>query len=157
MQPSIGYHVYLEQSDLEGCLNYIGYSSHPYCRISCSVQFIQSLIHVWSFATPWTTARQAPLFITNFQRLPKPVSIELVMPSSHLILGCPLLLLPSIFPSIRVFSNESASTSILPLNTKDWSPLGWTGWIFLQSKGLSTVFSNTTVQKHQFFSTQLSL
>ena len=55
--------------------------------------------------------------------------------------------------SIRV----SASTSVLPMNTQDWSPLGWTGWIILQSKGLSRVFSNTTVQKHQFFSVQLSL
>ena len=51
----------------------------------------------------------------------------------------------------------SASTSVLPMNTQDWSPLGWTGWISLQSKGLSKVFSNTTVQKHQFFSTQFSL
>ena len=79
------------------------------------------------------------------------------------------LLPPSIFPSIRVFSNESAlrirwpkywsfsSTSDLPMNTQDWSPLGWTGWISLQSKGLSRVFSNTTVQKHQFFCTQPSL
>ena len=80
----------------------------------------------------------------------------------------PLLLMPSIFPSIRVFSKGSAftsagqsigvsaSTSVLPVNTQDWS-LGWTGWISLQSKGLSRVFPNTTVQKHQFFSTQLSL
>ena len=80
----------------------------------------------------------------------------------------PLLLLPSIFPSIRVFSNESlftwggqsigvsASISVLPMDSQDWSLLGWTGWISLQSKGLSRVFSNTTVQKHQFFSTQLS-
>ena len=90
------------------------------------------------------------------------------MPSSHLILCRPLLLLPPIPPSIRVFSNEStlsirwtktgvsASASVLPMNTQDWSPLGWTGWISLQSKGLSRVFSNTTVQKHPFFSTQLS-
>ena len=74
----------------------------------------------------------------------------------------------SIFPSIRDFSNSqlfpwggqiigvSATTSVLPVNTQDWSPLGWSGWIFLQSKGLSRVFSNTTVEKHQFFSTQLS-
>ena len=93
------------------------------------------------------------------------------MPSSHLILCCPLLLLPSIPPSIRVFSNEStlhmrleigqsigvsASASVLPMNTQDWS-LGWTGWISLLSKGLSRVFSSTTVQKLQFFGTQLSL
>ena len=106
--------------------------------------------------------------ITNSWSPPKPMSIESVMPSNHLILCHPLLLLPSIFPSIRVFSNESvlrirwaelpsASTSVLPVNTQDWSPLGWTGWISLQSKGLSRVFSNTTVQKHQFFSAQLSL
>ena len=80
----------------------------------------------------------------------------------------PLLLLPSIFPSIRVFSNESAlpsggqsiavsaSTSVLPMNIQDWSPLEWTGWISLQSKGFSRVFSNTTVQKHQFFGAQPS-
>ena len=80
----------------------------------------------------------------------------------------PLLLPPPIPPSIRVFSSEStlrirwpkywasASTSVLPMNTQDWSPLGWTGWISLQSKGLSRVLSNTTVQKHQFFGAQLS-
>ena len=90
------------------------------------------------------------------------MSIESMMPSNHLILCRPLLLPPSIFPSIRVFSNESAlrirwSTSVLPMNTQDWSLLGWTGWISLQAKGLSRVFSNTTVQKHQFFCAQLSL
>ena len=69
---------------------------------------VQSLSHVWLFATPWTAARQASLSITNSQSLPKPMSIESVMPSKHLILCCPLLLLPSIFPSIRVLSNESA-------------------------------------------------
>ena len=96
------------------------------------------------------------------------MSIESVTPSSHLILCRPLLLLPPIPPSIRVFSNESvlawgsrsigvsASASVLPVNTQDWSPLGWTGWISLQSKELSRVFSNTTVQKHRFFSAQLS-
>ena len=69
---------------------------------------VQSLSCVWLFATPWTTARQASLSITNSRSLPKPMSIELVMPFNHLILCCPLLLLLSIFPSIRVFSNESA-------------------------------------------------
>ena len=75
-----------------------------------SVQFssVQSLSHVWLFGTPWTAARQASLSITNSRSLPKLMSIESVMPSNHLILCCPLLLLPSIFPSIRVFSNESA-------------------------------------------------
>ena len=123
---------------------------------------VQSLSHVWLFVTPWTTARQASLSITNSQSPPKPMSIESVMPSNHLIF-CHCFLLPSIFPSIRVFSNESAlhirwqsigvsaSASVLQMNT----PLGWTGWISLQSKGLSRVFSNTAVQKHQFFSFQL--
>ena len=118
---------------------------------------------------PWTAADQTSLPVTNSQSLLKLTSIELVMLSNHLIPCRPLLLLPSNIPSIRVFSNESAlrircqsigasaSTSVLPMNTQDWSPLGWTGWIFLQSKGLSRVFSNTTVQKHQFFGTQPSL
>ena len=95
--------------------------------------------------------------------------VESVMPSNHLILCHPLLLPPSIFPSIRVFTNESvlrsgsqsigvsASTSVLPMNIQVCFPSGWTGWISLQSKGLSGVFSNTTVQKHQFFCPQLSL
>ena len=120
------------------------------------------------FVTPWITARQASLSITISQSSLKLMSIESVMPSSHLILCCPLLLLPPIPPSIRVFSNEStlcmrwpsigvsALASVLPKNTQDWSPSGWTGWISLQSKGLSRVFSNTTVQKHQFFSAQPS-
>ena len=249
-----------------------------------SVSSVQSLSCVWLFATPWTAARQASLSITNSRSPPKPVSIESVMPSNHLILCLPLLLLPSIFPSIRIFSIESAlritwpkdwsfsfnispsnehpglisfsllilhkkmlntlhsgsiqfsrsvvsdslwphglkhtrppcpsptpgacsnsclqsrwchptisssvipfssclqsspasgslqmsqffisgsqsigvsaSASVLPMNTQDWSPLGWTGWISLQFKGLSRVFPNTIVQKHQFFSAQLSL
>ena len=76
----------------------------------CSLQFssVQSLSHVQLFATPWTAARQATLSITNSQSLPKPMSIELVMLANHLILCRPLLLLPSILPSIRVFSNKSA-------------------------------------------------
>ena len=98
----------------------------------------------------------------------KLMCIESVMPSSHLIFCRPLLFLPPIPPSIRVFPMSqhfasggqsigvSASASVLPMNTQDWSPLGWTGWISLQFKRLSRVFSNTTVQKHQFFSTQLT-
>ena len=94
------------------------------------------------------------------------ISIESVMLSNHLILCCPLLLLHSIFPSIRVFSNESALctkwpkywsfTSVLSMNIQGWFPLGLTGLISVLFKGLSRVFSSTTVQKHQFFSTQLS-
>ena len=128
---------------------------------------VQSLSRVWLFATLWTTARQASLSITISQSPHKHMSIESVMPSTHLILCCPLLLLPSIFPSIRVFSNESAlhisqhigvsaSVSVLPMNIQDWFLLGWTGWISFQSKGLSIVISNTTVQKHQVFGAQLS-
>ena len=129
---------------------------------------VQLLHCVWLFAIPWITARQASLSIINSQSSPKPMSIESMMPSNHLILCCPLLLLPPIPPSIRYFSNESilcmrcqssgvsALASVLPVNTQDWSPLGWTDWISLQSKGLSRVFSNTTVQKHQFFGAQLS-
>ena len=120
-------------------------------------------------ATPWTAARQASLSITNSQSLLKLMFIESVMPSNHLILCCPLLPLPSIFPSIRVFSNESVlhigwpkywsfSFSIIPSDEhSDWFPSRWTGWISLQSKGLSRVFSNTAVQQHQFFGAQLSL
>ena len=114
-------------------------------------------------------ADQASLPITNSWSLLKPMSIKSVMPSNHLILCCPLLLLPSIFPSIRVFSNESVlrirwpkywsfSFSISPSNEySGLISLGWTGCISLQSKGLSRVFSNTTVQKHQFFGAQLYL
>ena len=135
------------------------------------IQFssIQPLSCVRLFVTPWTAARQASLSITNSRSPPKPMSIELVMPSNHLILYCRIFLLPSSFLSIRVFSNESALRMRWP---KYWgfsfniSPpsehtglisLGWTGCISLQSKGLSRVFSNTTVQKHQFFMAQPSL
>ena len=97
------------------------------------------------------------------------MSIESVTPSNHLILCHPLLLPPSIFPIIRSFQMSqfftsdgqsigvSASASVLPMNTQDQFPLGWTGWISLQSKGISRVFYNTTVQNHQFFSAQLSI
>ena len=124
----------------------------------------QSISCVRLFATPWTTTCQVSLSITNSWSLPKFMSIESVMPFRHLILCHPLLLPPSIFTRIRVFSKESVLcirwpkywsfntlTSVLPLNTQDWSPSGWTGWNSLQSKELSRVFSNTTVQKHQFF------
>ena len=129
---------------------------------------VQSLSCVWLFATPWTTACQASLSITNSRSLLKLISIESVMLSNHLILCHPLLLPPSIFLSIRVFSNESVllirwpkywslslNFSISPSN--EYSGLiSFRIDISLQSKGLSRV-SNTTVQKHQFFGAQLSL
>ena len=130
---------------------------------------VQLLSRVQLFAAPWIAARQASLSITNSQSVPKLMSIESVMPSNHLILCHPLLLLPSIFPSIRLFSKESAlhirwpeywSFSFNISASNEYSgrfPLGWTGWISLQSKGLSGVFSSTTVQKHPFLCAQLSL
>ena len=134
----------------------------------CSPVVVQLLSHVPFFVTPWTAAHQASLSFTISWSLLKLTSTESVMPFNHLILCHPLLLLPSMFPSIRVFSNESAlrirwpkywsfSFNISPSSEQDWSPLGWTGWISLQSKGLSRIFSNTTFQKHQFFGAQLSL
>ena len=117
-----------------------------------------------SIATPWTATRQAPLSFTISWSLPKFISIASVMPSSHLIL-CHPLLLPSVFPSIRDFSNESAvcirwpkywSFSISPSNEYSGS-LRLTGLISLPSRGISGVFSSTTVQKHQFFGTLPSL
>ena len=132
-------------------------------RDSNQFSSVQSLSHVRHFSTLWTAAHQASLSITNSWSLLKLMSIRSVMLSDHLILCCPLPLLLSIFPSIRVFSKMSeffpswgqsigvsASASVLPMNIQNWFPLGWTGWISLQPKGLSRVFSNTTVQKHQF-------
>ena len=132
-----------------------------------SVQFSHSVMS--DSVTPWTAARQASLSITNSWSLLKLISIESVMPSNHLILCRPLLLPPSIFPSISIFANESVlhirwpgievsvSASVLTMNIQDWYPLRLTGLISLQSKELSRIFSNTTVQKHQFFGAQLSL
>ena len=109
-------------------------------------------------AVPLTGACQPSLSITNSRSLLELMSIESVMPSNHFILCHPLLLPPSIFPSVRVFSSEPAlhirwlkycsspSTSVLPISIQNWFPFGWTGWIFFQSKGFSRVFSNTTVQ-----------
>ena len=135
------------------------------------IQFssVQSLSHVWLFATPWIAAHQATLSITNSWSLPKLMSIKSVMPSSHLTLCGSLLLLPPVPPRIRVFSNESTlpmrwpnywsfSFRISPCNEHPGLiSFRMDRLISLQSKGLSRVFSNTTVQKHQFFSAQLSL
>ena len=140
-----------------------------YCiTVEALFSSVQLLSRARLFVTPWITADQASLSITNSRGLPKLMSISWwyhpaistsVVPFS----SCPQSLPASgSFPMSQLFTwscqsiGVSASASVLPMNTQDWSPLGWTGCISLQSNRLSTVFSNTTVQKHQFFSTQLS-
>ena len=132
-------------------------------QVSSVAQSCLTLCNPMDYSTPGFPVRH------QLPSLLKLVSIKSVKPSNHLILCCPLLLPPSTFPSIRIVSNESvlhitwpkywvsASASFLPKNTQGWSPLEWVGWISLQFKGLSRVFSNTTVQKHQFFGAQFSL
>ena len=128
---------------------------------------IQSLSRVWLFATPWTATHQASLSFTISQNLLKlmcllswwchPIISSSVFPFSSCLQSFPAV---GSFPVSQFFASGgqsirvSASASVLPMNIQDWSPLGW---ISLQSKGLSRVFSNTTVQKHQFFGAQLSL
>ena len=128
---------------------------------------VQSLNNVWLFVTPWTTARQTSLSITNSRSLLKLMSIESVMPSNHPLSS------PSP-PAFNLSQHQGLFQWVPSLHqvakvlefwlwhqSFQWTPridpLGWTGWISLQSKGLPRVFSNTTVQKHQFFSAQLSL
>ena len=136
---------------------------------SCTLQShsVQLFSYVQLFVTPRTAACQASVSITNSQSLLKLMSIESVMSTNHLILCLPLFLLPSILPSIKVFPNESTllmtwpkywsfSLSIIPSEEISGLIFKWTGWISFQSKGLSRVFSKTTVQKHQFFGAQLS-
>ena len=118
------------------------------------------------FAMPWTAACQASLSVTLSWRLLRLMPIESVMPSKHLIICLHHLLLPLIIPSIRVFSNSWLFTSggqsigatlsalVLPMNIQNWFPLGLTGLISFWSKGLSRIFSNTTVQKDRFFYAQ---
>ena len=136
--------------------------------IETSVQFSSVAQSCLTLCDPMNRSMPGLPVHHNSQSLFRLMSIELVMPSSHLILCRPLLLLPPIPPSIRVFSNEStlcidgqntgvsALASFLPKKSQGWSS-EWTGWISLQSKGLSRVFSNTTLEKHQFFSAQPSL
>ena len=129
---------------------------------------VQLHSRVQLFTTPWTAACQASLFINNTQGLLKLISIKSVMHptissiipfSSHLqsFPASGSIPMRQFFTSGGQSIGVSASASVLPMNIQDWFPLGWTGWISLQSKGLSRVVSNTTVQKHQFFGTQLSL
>ena len=161
--------------------HYIGFISVYFLDIKCPKIFsprlvfssVQSLSRVQLFANPWTAARQASLSVTNSRSPPKPMSFESVMPSNHLILCRPLLLLPSSFPASESFQmsqlftsggqsmGASASTSDLPMNTQDWYPLGWTGWISLQSTGLSRSSLNhrskaSILWRSAFFIVQLS-
>ena len=130
---------------------------------------VQLLSHIWPFVTPWTAAHQASLSITSSQSLPKLMSTESVMHPTILSTTVSFSSCPQSFPGSGSFQMSlffasggqsigvSASAPVVPMNVQDWFPLGWTGWISLQSKGLSRVSSKTTVQKHQFFSAQLSL
>ena len=133
-----------------------------------TINSVHSLIRVRLFETPGTTTYQASLSFTNSQSLLKLISLSQwwhptisssVIPFSSCLLSFPA---SRSFPVSQFFTSGgqstgvSASTSVLPMNTQDWFPLGWAGWISSQSKGLSRVFSNTTVQKHQSFGTQLS-
>ena len=132
-----------------------------------SVSSVQLLSRVQLFVTPWFAACQVSLSITKswvysnscpLSRWCHPAISSSVVPFS----SCPQTLPASgSFPVSQLFTwggqGIGVSASVLPMNTQDWSPLGWTGWISLQSKGLSRVFSNTTVQKHQFYGAQLSL
>ena len=132
------------------------------------ISSVQSLSQVQLFVTPWITAHQASLSITNSRSYSNscplwwwchPTISSSVIPFSSRLQSFPA---SGSFPMSQLFTlggqsiGVSVSTSVLPMNTQDWSPLGWTGWISSQSKGLSRVFSNTTVQKHQFFGAQLS-
>ena len=144
---------------------YIASSPFTYCW---GLSSVQSLNRMRLFATPWIAACQASLSITISRSSLKLTSIESMMPCTHLILCGPLFLLPQSLPASESFpvsqlfawggqsTRVSALASFLPRNTQDSSPLEWTGWIPLQSKDFSRVFSKTTVQKHHFFSAQLS-
>ena len=132
-------------------------------KVSClSLMSVQSLSCVWLFATPWTAAHQASLSIIKSRSLLG----DVIQPSyllSSLSPPVPFSIFPASgsFPMSQFFASGGqsigvlASILVLPMNIQDWFPLGWTGWLSLQSKGLSRVFSNTIVQKHQFFGTQL--
>ena len=148
-------------------IEYDGYSIFSKGFLPTVSQFSHSVVS--DSANPWTAACQASLSVTNSWSPFRLTFIESVMPSKHLILCRPLssclhsfpaswpLQISQFFASGGQSVGVSASTSVFPMNIQVWFPLGWTGLISMKSKGLSRVFSNTTVQKHQFFSTQLSL
>ena len=141
-------------------------ASNTECESILGHVSIQPLSHVWIFMTPFIKAQQAsfpspaPGACSNsfpLSRWCHPTISSSVIPFASSLQS---FLAPGSFPMSQFFApggqsiGVSASVSVLPMNTQDWSPLGWTGWVSLQSKGLSRVFSNTTVQKHQFFGSQ---
>ena len=148
-------------------IRFADFMANVFC-FSC-IFVVQSLRCVRLFETPWTAACQASLSFAISQSLFKLMSIELVMPSNHLIVFNPSFFLPSIFPSIKVFSNELfvclrwpkywsfSFSTVLPMNIQGWFSLGLSGLISLLSKGLLRVFSSTTIWRHQFFGAQTYL
>ena len=142
------------------------FQCYPVLSTGCAIFALQSLSRVRLFATPWTAAHRASLSFLISWSLLKLMSIESVMPSSHLILCRPLLLPLQSFPASQLFPvsqffasggqsiGASASASVLPMNIQDWFPLGLTGWISLLSKRLPKVFSITTVSMYKFFGAQ---
>ena len=157
-------------------INMVGFRTTLLLLFSIIISFyalvlssVQALSQCPALCDPVDCTHQAFLSITKCCSLFKLMSIELVMPSNHLILCHPLLLClqscpaTGSFPMSQFFTRGGqsigvpASASVFPMNIQDWFPLEWTGWISLQFKGLSRVFSNTTVQKHQFFGAQLPL
>ena len=147
----------------------INHFSSKFWAFSRLIYSLQLLSHVWLFATPWTAGHQASLSVTNSWSSLKPCPLSWwchptisssVGPFSSCLPSLPSsgpFLLSPLFTSVGQIIGASASASVLPMSIQDWFPLGWTGWISLQFKGLSRVFSYTTVQKHQFFGAQLSL
>ena len=147
------------------------YSDWLNCRgpFWLDISSVQSFSPVWFFATPWTAAHLTSMFITNSQSLLKPKSIKSVMPSNNLSSVVPFSSCFQSFTASGSFQRSqfftsggqsigvSASAWVLPMTIQDWFPLGWTDWISLLSKGLARLFSNTTVQKRQFFSAQHAL
>ena len=137
-------------------------TSHSFFK-ELNFSSVQLLSHVQLFATPWTSARQASLSITSSRSFLRLVSIKSVMPSNHLILCHPLLFMPSIFPSIRPFSNEwffvsggqgigaSASASVLPMNIQDWFPLGWFDFLAVQEFSPIPQFKSINSSALSFF------
>ena len=153
---------------LSPCISVLRFYAFFRSTHSASVT-VQSLSRVWLFVTPWTAACQASLSITipgvytNYCPLSRwchPTISSSVVTFSSCLQSFPASVsfqMSQFFTSGGQSIGVSASASVLPMTIQDWFPLGWTGWISLQSKGLSRVFSNTTLQKHQFFGTQLSL